>query len=81
MLDSLLCENKEYPLAFSIDDCFTILTGKILCPDVFDQSIFSIRVAELNSLIFSSDELFVSHHIRKIGIDISSSKRTAFFII
>jgi hypothetical protein len=44
MLDSLLCENKEYPLAFSIDDCFTILTGKILCPDVFDQSIFSTQI-------------------------------------
>ena len=44
MLDLLLCENKEYPISFSIDNYFSVLTGKILCPDIYYQSIFSTQI-------------------------------------
>ena len=44
MLDLLLCENKEFPISFSINDNYSILTGKILCPDVFNQNMFSAQV-------------------------------------
>ena len=37
MIDMLLCENKDNPILISIDKDFSVLTGKIVCPDVCNQ--------------------------------------------
>jgi hypothetical protein len=37
MIDMLLCENKDNPILISIDKDFSILTGKVVCPDVYNQ--------------------------------------------
>ena len=37
MIDLLLCENKDNPILISIDKDFSVLTGKVSCPDVLNQ--------------------------------------------
>ena len=37
MIDMLLCENKDNPILISIDKDFSVLTGKVVCPDVCNQ--------------------------------------------
>lgn len=37
MFDMLLCENKDNPILISIDKDFSILTGKVVCPDTYNQ--------------------------------------------
>ena len=39
MLDLLLTENKDYPLLISIDINFSIIKGRAVCPDVYNQTI------------------------------------------
>ena len=42
MLDLLLTENKDNPISISIDKNMSIIGGRAICPDVFDQEIFNV---------------------------------------
>jgi len=44
MFDMLLCENKENPILISIDKDFSVLTGKVLCPDIYNQIMNSNQI-------------------------------------
>ena len=43
MLDLLLCDNKDNPISISIDNNFSEMKGKAICPDSFNQLMFAIR--------------------------------------
>ena len=72
MLDMLLCENKDYPIILSIDKDLSILTGKVVCPDIINQMMNS------NQLKFSllKNEAFSYTIIKPDKIN-SSNKREA----
>ena len=39
LLDLSLCENKDYPLILALDENLSVLTGKSLCTDLYNQSL------------------------------------------
>ena len=44
MLDLLLSENKDCSLALGLDSNFSVLTAQAICPDVFNQVVYSRRI-------------------------------------
>ena len=44
MLDLLLSDNKDNMISISIDNNFSVMKGRAICPDVFNQTMFAIRL-------------------------------------
>ena len=43
MFQLLLCNNKDHPLSLSIDKDFSILSGRIICPNVYIKGIDGVQ--------------------------------------
>ena len=44
MLDLLLVGNKDNPISISINNCFSVIRGKAICPDAYNQLMNGLKV-------------------------------------